>query len=147
MDKIKMKFPERYIQRGKSVLSKRLEPDIHYDINSLVTDPFWAKKIIETVPEYPHYIGIAIGGTIIAAMLWTERKNRSIFSMVKDEKLNGDVPDSNYLLIEGVITAREPINRAIEIIGTPPTEIFVTLDRRQNKTNFGDLKVTSMFQT
>jgi len=55
--------------------------------------------------------------------------------MVKDEELKGEVPVSDYLLVDDVVTTGSSLEEAISIVGKTPKEIVVVLDRRNENKN------------
>lgn len=138
----KMKYPEKYIQRGRFVLHSGQKTDILYDVNALLTDDFYAKYVVSMIPDNGHYVGITTGGALIAAMVW-ESRPFSRFSMIKDGRLKGEIPSGEYLLIDDVTTTEASLREAIGTIEKKPSEIIVCMDRRlEDKT----LKVNSIFE-
>ena len=129
----KMKFPEKYIKYGERTLHSGGRTDIFYDVNALLTDRIWIGYLLGNLPRSNHYVGIATGGAIIAALVARERKVK--FSMVKDEELKGEVPVSDYLLVDDVVTTGSSLEEAISIVGKTPKEIVVVLDRRNENKN------------
>ena len=139
----KLKYPIKYIQRGRFVLHSRQITDVLYDVNELLTDYFYVKHVIHQIPESVHYVGISAGGAEIAGMVWLERMFLSKRSTIKDGELKGEVPSGEYLLIDDVTTTEASLREAIEVIGKIPSEIWVCVDRRlEDKT----LKVNSIFE-
>ena len=136
-----MKFPEKYIKRGKTVLHSGGESDIFYDVNALLTDDFYTAKIIENIPFGKHYVGIATGGAILGRLVSSKRNSK--FSIVKDNELKGEIPSENYILIDDVTTTENSLNEAIRIIGKKPWKIFIVVDRRKDNKN---LEVQSLFK-
>ncbi|MCH8329742.1 MAG: hypothetical protein IIB81_05135 [Nanoarchaeota archaeon] len=65
----KLKYPIKYIQRGRFVLHSRQITDVLYDVNELLTDYFYVKHVIHQIPESVHYVGISTGGAEIAGMV------------------------------------------------------------------------------
>ena len=128
-----MKFPEKYIKRGRKKLHSGSITDIFYDVNSLITEDFYVRCLLDNIPDSGHYIGIATGGAIIARLVsWIRGKK---FSMIKDGELKGDLPTGNYILIDDVITTGASLEEALEIIGRSPSGIYVCVDRRPKNEN------------
>lgn len=134
-----MKFPERYIKRGKFKLHSGQTSNILYDVNSMITNNFCLRGIKEYIHLYVKpcatYVGIATGGAIIANSV-------SLFqwAMIKDKELKGKIK-MPYILIDDVCTTESSIKEAIKIIGKKPKHIFVVVDRRKKKT----LEIQSMY--
>ena len=76
------KFPREYIKYGKFTLHSGDKSNVFYDVNALLTNRFFLDKILENIPYFPHYVGIATGGAIIAALI--AKTNNSKFSMIKE---------------------------------------------------------------
>jgi orotate phosphoribosyltransferase len=135
-----MKFPEKYIKKGKFKLHSGDESNIFYDVNELITDDYYFEYILRNVPSSAHYIGIATGGAIIAREI--SRIKNSKCSFIKDNELKGERPKEKWVLIDDVTTTGSSLENAIEIIGKNPSQIIVAVDRRfQNK----NPKVYSIF--
>ncbi|MEK6850759.1 MAG: hypothetical protein AABX85_04240 [Nanoarchaeota archaeon] len=129
-----MKFPEKFIKRGKFKLHSGEESSVFYDVNSLLTDSLEFQKIISTIPrDKVTYVGIATGGAIIA-------RHFSSFAMIKKSELKGEV-GQEYCLIDDVCTTEGSLREAISIIGKEPKYIFVVVDRRKEK----NLKLISVY--
>ena len=75
-----MKFPDKYIERGEFTLHSGKKSNLLYDVNALLTDENYKRILLDKIPRSDHYVGIATGGAIIAAMVSLERKAK--FSMV-----------------------------------------------------------------
>ena len=124
-----IKFPKKYIKKGKFKLHSGQESDVFYDVNSLLTE--WKHlglEIIESIDNigyFNSYVGIATGGAIIASQY-------EPFAMIKDGELKGRV-EGDYCLIDDVVTTETSIREAIDIIGYEPKKIIVCVDRRENK--------------
>lgn len=132
-----MKFPNKYIKRGKVKLHSGETSNMLYDVNAMLTDSRGFKKIIQKIHvDYDTCVGIATGGAIIASHFNLWRK----WAMIKDRELKGEVKGS-YGLIDDVCTTEASIKEAIAIIGRQPKHIFVVVDRRKKKT----LKIQSMY--
>jgi len=128
-----MKFPDKYIKKGKFKLHSGQISNIFYDVNAMLTDDDYIQQILEKISFSEHYIGIATGGAIIARVISREREG-SKFSMIKDNELKGDLPDK-YILIDDVVTTGNSLEKAVKIIGKIPDKIFVVLDRRSENKN------------
>lgn len=135
-----MKFPDKYIKKGRCKLHSGQISNIFYDVNAMLTDDYYIQQILEKISFSEHYIGIATGGAIIARLISRERKG-SKFSMIKDRELKGDFPD-RYVLIDDVVTTGSSLEEAVKTIGKIPDKIFVVLDRRSENKN---PKVYSIF--
>jgi len=136
-----MKFPEDYIKRGDFVLHSGQHSNILYDVNTLLTNDFYTRYILNKIPESGHYVGIATGGAIIARIASFERMAR--FSMVKDGELKGEIPNGYWVLIDDVVTTGKSLEEAIKLAGSPSKGIFVGVDRRERNEN---PKVCSIFE-
>jgi len=135
-----MKFPETHIKKGQYKLHSGEMSGVFYDVNAMLGNYEGFSKIIKFI-EYPKsgnqfgtYVGIATGGAIIASQFRD-------FAMVKDGELKGHITGS-WCLIDDVVTTERSIKEAINLIYTEPTEIFVVVDRRKEKT----LDITSMYE-
>ncbi len=128
-----MKFPNKYVKKGKFKLHSGKISNIFYDVNAMLTDDYCVQQILEKIPFSKHYVGIATGGAIIARLISRERKD-SKFSMIKDKELKGDYPD-RYILIDDVVTTGNSLEEAVKIIKKIPDKIFVVLDRRSKNKN------------
>ena len=126
-----MKFPEKYIKKGKFKLHSGEITDIFYDVNKFLTDEdnLW-RLVVQFINKnkkyYNAYVGIATGGAIIASQFLP-------FAMIKDGELKGKV-EGDYCLIDDVATTENSLREAINIIGKNPKDIFVVVDRRKEKT-------------
>ena len=126
-----MKFPEKYIKKGKFKLHSGEITDIFYDVNKFLTDEdnLW-RLVVQFINKnkkyYNVYVGIATGGAIIASQFLP-------FAMIKDGELKGKV-EGDYCLIDDVATTENSLREAINIIGKNPKDIFVVVDRRKEKT-------------
>lgn len=127
-----MKFPKKFIKKGKFKLHSGDFTDIFYDVNLMLTDYDEFLKIILSVPNCASYVGIATGGAVIASQFLN-------WAMIKDGELKGLVGD--YCLIDDVCTTENSLKEAIKIIGKQPKNIFVVVDRRTKKT----LKLIAMY--
>lgn len=133
-----MKFPEKYIKKGKFKLHSGEITDIFYDVNKFLTDEdnLW-RLVVQFINKnkkyYNVYVGIATGGAIIASQFLP-------FAMIKDGELKGKV-EGDYCLIDDVATTENSLREAINIIGKNPKDIFVVVDRRKEKT----LDIISMY--
>ena len=136
-----MKFPEKYISRGRRKLHSGQESDIFYDVNALLTDRELSDYVVGQIPFSKHYVGIATGGAIIADSV--AKKNGSLFSMVKDGELKGEYPKDDWILIDDVATTGNSLKEAIGIIGKNPSKIYVCVDRRTGKK---DILVEAIFE-
>jgi len=136
-----MKFPEEYIIHGRKRLHSGQDTEIFYDVNALLTDSFYLNYVINNIPFSRHYVGIATGGAIIAALL--AREKNTGFSMIKDGELKGKPPDKEWSLIDDVVTTGSSLEEAINIIGKNPSSIWVVVDRRTEASN---LLVNSIFE-
>jgi len=136
-----MEFPEKYIKRGHFELHSGGTSDKLYDVNSFLTDSIYTNSIIGIVPSLGHYVGIATGGAILAALVADRR--RAEYSMVKDGELKGEVPLEDYVLVDDVCTTEGSIREAIKIIRKEPSKIFVVVDRRKDKSG---LEIEAMFR-
>lgn len=135
-----MKFPNKYIKKGKFKLHSGEETDTFYDVNEFITDGdnLW-RLLVQFINEkrsgyFGTFVGIATGGAIIASQYMS-------FAMIKDGKLIGEVKEK-YCLIDDVVTTENSLKEAIEIIGKEPVQIFVVVDRRKEKT----LDITNMYE-
>lgn len=134
-----MKFPEKYIKKGKIKLHSGEITDTFYDVNEFLTDGdnLW-RLVVQFINKnrkyFRTYVGIATGGAIIASQ-------HIPFAMIKDGKLIGEIK-GNYGLIDDVVTTENSLKEAIKIIGFEPNDIFVVVDRRKEKT----LDITSMYE-
>lgn len=137
-----MKFPEKYIKRGKFKLHSGKTSNILYDINNMLTNYNECVKIREAIPKYhTNYVGISTGGAIIACLLNTYKN----WLMIKDDELKGEFEcNKDYCLIDDVCTTEKSIRKAIKIIGRKPKDIFVVVDRRIK--GLRKLHIESMFQ-
>ncbi len=132
-----MKFPEKYIERGKFKLHSGGTTKILYDVNAMLTDYAEWINIREAIPKhFSTYVGIATGGAIIASQLNTYKE----WAMIKDGELKGKI-ERGYCLIDDVCTTESSIKEAIKIIGKEPKHIFVVVDRRKKKT----LEIQSLY--
>ncbi len=138
------RFPEKYIQRGDFVLHSGGRTDRLYDINYLLTNNYWREAILGNLPSARHYVGIATGGAIIAA-LGAERYHRR-FSIVKDGKLKGEMPRGDFVLIDDVVTTGGSLLEALALFKNKPKRVFVVADRRIEKELVGGVEVVSMFE-
>ena len=136
-----MKFPKRYILYGKRKLHSGQESDIFYDVNALLTDKSYRDYILKNIPFSQHYVGIVTGGALIAGFM--AEKNNSKFSMVKDGELKGESPLGDWILIDDVATTGRSLEKAIDIIGKYPSQIWVCVDRRTGKE---DISVETIFE-
>jgi len=133
-----MKFPEKYIKKGKFKLHSGEIADTFYDVNKFLTDEdnLW-RLVVQFINKnkkyYNAYVGIATGGAIIASQFLP-------FAMIKDGELKGKV-EGDYCLIDDVVTTENSLRKAIDIIGKNPKDIFVVVDRRKEKT----LDIISMY--
>lgn len=135
-------FPKKYIKKGNFKLHSGDYSNILYDVNSMLTDRYFYKKIINFIERgviFPEnrvgsYVGIATGGAIIASHF-------PHFEIVKDGELKGKIA-KKYCLIDDVCTTEASIKEAIKIIGRKPKHIFVIVDRRAKRT----LKIRSMYE-
>lgn len=128
-----MKFPEKYILKGQFELHSGQKSNLLYDVNVLLTDEKYRGILMDKIPHFEHYVGVATGGAIIAGMLADKRKVK--FSMVKDGELKGELPLGDWLLIDDVITTGNSLEEAIKIIGRNPPKIYVAVDRRGENRN------------
>lgn len=128
-----MKFPEKYVKREERILHSGQSSNVFYDVNGLLTDDFYLRHIYHKIPFSKHYVGIATGGAIIAGIASFERMSR--FSIVKDGELKGEIPNGDWVLIDDVVTTGKSLEEAIKLAGSPPKEIFVGVDRRQENKN------------
>jgi len=128
-----MNFPEKYIKHGTFKLHSGDISTKFYDVNALITEHKYLNDIINSIPIFNCYVGIATCGAIIASHFYS-------FAMVKDGELKGKVCDE-YCLIDDVVTTENSINEAIKIIGKNPKYIFVVVDRRKIK----NLEIVSMY--
>jgi len=134
-----MKFPEKYIKKGKVKLHSGEETDTFYDVNKFLTDEdnLW-RLVVQFINKdkkyYNTYVGIATGGAIIASQFLP-------FAMIKDGELKGKV-EGDYCLIDDVVTTENSLNEAINVIGKNPKSIFVVMDRRKEKI----LDIKSMYE-
>ena len=127
-----MKFPEEYIKHGDFLLHSGQRSNVLYDVNELLTDAPSRNYILDKIPESGHYVGIATGGAILAGIISSKREAR--FSMVKDGKLKGEVPEGEWLLIDDVVTTGKSLLEAISLVGSNPKQIVAAIDRRpENK--------------
>ena len=90
-----MGFPEEFIKRAREeehfTLHSGRKSRILYDINSMLMDDAWLRRIIDSVPTSHHYVGIVSGGAIIARVVsWARGAN---CSMIKDGELKGNGPE------------------------------------------------------
>lgn len=133
-----MKFPKRYIKKGRFKLHSGQYSDTLYDVNELLTDYDEWVKIRDAIPKYyDTYVGIATAGAIISFYFKTYKK----IAFIKDGELKGNVI-GDYCLIDDVCTTENSIKEAIKIIGIKPSYIFVVMDRRKEKT----LEIESLYQ-
>lgn len=137
----KIKFPEKYVRKGKFVLHSGQKSHFLIDVNALLSDNFYLNLITDKIPLAPHYIGIATGGAVLGRMVSKDKGVK--FSMIHDKELKGEVPEGDYLLIDDVVTTGNSLKEAIRIIGRPPKQIWVCVDRRTK--NEGP-KVNSLFE-
>jgi len=134
-----MKFPNKYIKKGKFKLHSGEITDTFYDVNEFLTDEdnLW-RLVVQFINKnkkyYNAYVGIATGGAIIASQFLP-------FAIIKDGELKGKV-EGEYCLIDDVATTENSLNEAISVIGYEPKTIFVVVDRRKEKT----LNITSMYE-
>lgn len=136
-----MKFPEKYIRRGNFRLRSGQSSKIFYDVNALLTDDFYVRRILNSIPIHEHYVGIATAGEVIARLVALERNVAC--SIVKDGELKGKSPVvRDWLLIDDVVTTGGSLEEAVLIIGKIPKEIWAVLDRRPQNVN---PKVTSLY--
>ncbi len=136
-----MKFPEKYTLQGTLKLHSGGVSNILYDVNTLLTDKEYLKMVLDKIPDSPHYVGIATGGAILAGII-AEKRN-SQFSMIKDGRLKGPIPQEEFILIDDVVTTEGSINEAITILKEiTPKKIFVVMDRRKDK----NLTIESIFE-
>jgi len=137
-----MKFPQKYIKKGKFKLHGGEITDTFYDVNFMLTDKKQSIKIIEFVighKIFDTYVGIATGGAIIASHCGTLFMN-SNWAMIKDGELKGELKES-YCLVDDVVTTESSLKTAMSLICKKPSAIFVVVDRRKKKT----LDITSMY--
>ena len=128
-----MEFPKKYIIEGERTLHSGGKTNIFYDVNALLTDKIYVDYFLEKIPRSSHYVGIATGGAIIAALIAREKLVK--FSMVKDGELKGGVPELDYVLVDDVVTTGASLEEAISIVGRTPKEIVVAMDRRDENKN------------
>ena len=137
-----MKFPEKYIKRGKFKLHSGCITNIFYDVNAMLTDTKLIWDILEELPDCKIYVGIATGGAIIAS----QAEN---WAMIKDGELKGEVK-GKYCLIDDVCTTETSLREAIKIlqekVGKYPEEIFVVVDRRREFMKIRKLHIESMYE-
>ena len=136
-----MEFPEKYIDTEERILHSGQKSNIFYDVNNLLTDSFYLDYILGSVPFSEHYVGVATGGAIIAALL--AKVNKSKFSMIKDGGLKGEMPEEEWILVDDVLTTGSSLKEAIKIIGKNPLKIWVAVDRRVEKK---EIEVNSIFE-
>ena len=129
----KLKYPKKYIKQGEFILHSGQKSSFLIDVNTLLSDNFYLNVILDNVPLAPHYVGIATGGAILGRIVSREKGIK--FSMIKDKELKGEVPEKDYLLIDDVVTTGNSLEEAIKIIGKPPKQIWVVLDRRKENKN------------
>ena len=132
-----MRFPKKYIKKGRFKLHSGQYSNVFYDVNELLTDFYECMKIIKKIPSnYQTYVGIATGGAILASQLSIWRN----WAMIKDGELKGEII-GDYCLIDDVCTTENSLKEAIKLIGKTPKKIFVVMDRRKQKT----LNILSMY--
>ena len=124
---------------------------IMYDVNAMLTNHFWMRRIISFMITggVKHYVGIPTGGTVIAAVTAEVTTNRFdiMYSLVKDGELKGEIPIGDYLLIDDVVTTEGSLNEALDVLDESGVrdlaKIYVVVDRRQRDER--KLNLTSMF--
>jgi len=139
-----MKFPEKYIKKGKFKLHSGEITDTFYDVNAMLMDKEELPKVIEFItgckfdynklyvgkPLFGTYVGIATGGAIIASHCGTSMNSN--WAMIKDGELKGEI-EGDFCLIDDVVTTESSFVDAINIIGKEPLEYFTVVDRRRGQ--------------
>jgi len=128
-----MKFPEKYIKRGRFVLHSGQKSNIFYDLEEMITDNHYFRHIQSYLPSSKHYVGIATGGLIIATMAHT--KYPSHFSYVRNGQLVGSKPRREWTLIDDIVSTGASLREAIALCESEPENIFVILDKRKKNEN------------
>lgn len=128
-----MRFPEKYIKSGERILHSGGQTNVFYDVNALLTDAPYVNYLLDKISFSEHYIGVATGGAIIAALVSKDRKGK--FSMIKDGELKGETPWESWVLIDDVATTGSSLEEAIKIVGKTPSKIVVAVDRREVNKN------------
>lgn len=131
-----MKFPKKYIKKGKFKLHSGKITDTFYDVNAMLGNYEEFSKIIKFIEQpnlFDTYVGIATGGAIIASQFRD-------FVMIKDGEVKGDI-FGDWCLIDDVVTTEKSLKDAINLIDGKPSAIFVVVDRRKEKI----LDITSMY--
>ena len=136
-----MIYPEKYIKRETMELHSGGTTDIFYEVNALITDDYYRDFILKNLPRAAHYVGIATGGAVIAAIAC--ERYRVGFSMVKDREIKGKMPLGDWVLIDDVVTTGNSLLEALKLFNTKPKEIFAVVDRRKEK---GKLNISSLFK-
>jgi len=138
----KIKFPEQYILRGDFRLHSGERSTIKYDVEMMMTNPFYLHYILDKMPFSDHYIGIASGGALMALATHCENPT-SQFSIIKKVEFLGERPTRPWALVDDVTTTERSLREAILIVGSEPEEIIVAVDRREPINKM--LKITSLF--
>jgi len=144
-------FPEKFIERAPENRPFRLHGGegsmIRYDVNSMLMDPVWREKIVESIPDGRyHYIGIPTGGAIIATL--AAHENTGEVSMIKDRVLKGGVPGRRCLVLDDVCTTEGSLRAAYDILRARDVSdnrisYYVVVDRRPKLDRV--LEIGSMF--
>lgn len=144
-----MDFPEEFIERapeGKHfILHSGGETSVFYDVNSMLMDSIWRERIIKSMPEAYHYVGIPTGGAILAVSA-ADKLVRKV-SMVKDGGLRGNVPEGDCLIVDDVVTTESSLREAYGVLERcgvrSDIRFYSVVDRRPKKGR--TLGVKSMF--
>ena len=129
----KEKFPLEFRKYGEFTFHSGGKSNVFCDVNSMLMDDSYIRKILDSIFDSKHYIGIATGGAIISRLISLEKGAKC--TMVKDGELKGDSPLEDYVLIDDVVTTGNSLEEAIRIIGRNPKSIFVVVDRRRKNEN------------
>jgi len=145
-----MDFPNEYIERAPAGEPFRLrsggESMVRYDVNAMLMDPVWRERIVENIPDSPHYVGIVTGGAIIAVQV-ADESGRDV-SMIKDGELKGMAPTGRCLVIDDVCTTERSLRETREVLvrsGVRGDKIYgyVVVDRRPKGERF--MPIGSLF--
>lgn len=134
-----------YTKHGNFKLHSGQTSNVLYDVKLMICDnklPDIINKLIEKVDHefVSTFVGIETAGAIIATHA-AYVLDTDLAIVTKDNELIGDI-FGGYCLIDDVVTTENSIRKAIELIGYPPMNIFVVVDRRENKS----LDIKSIFK-
>jgi len=142
----KIKYPEKYIHKGNFVFNSGQTSTFKYEVEEMLTDPFYLEYLLKNIHLSNHYIGIASGGALMAIVVHVRNPSSKLSIIKKQEGLFGEKPSGKWVLIDDVVTTGGSLRRAIELIGSVPEKIIVAVDRREVKEKIFELEVISLFE-